>query len=90
MHEADLDLGGDGLLFVLEAVARTDVDELDLGGEFHGMSLVSLSREDDEKPASIVRHMAARCLVHKSRKVAMRACGVANGANRSAPQESSR
>jgi hypothetical protein len=28
MHEADLDFGGDGLLFVLQAVAGADVDEL--------------------------------------------------------------
>jgi hypothetical protein len=27
MHEADLDFGGDGLLFVLQAVAGANVDE---------------------------------------------------------------
>ena len=43
------------------------------------MSLVS---REDEKPPPIVRHMQMPCLVHKSRKVAMRAGEVANGASR--------
>jgi len=38
--EADLDLGRHGLLLVLEAVARADVDDLDFGGEVHGALVV--------------------------------------------------
>jgi hypothetical protein len=36
MHELDLDRGGHRLFFILQAVARADIDKFDFGGEFHG------------------------------------------------------
>ena len=38
VHEFDLDIGRDGLLFVLQAVARANVYQFDNGGESHGFS----------------------------------------------------
>ena len=36
VDQLDLDVGGDRLLFVLQSVARTDLDDFDLRWKFHG------------------------------------------------------
>jgi hypothetical protein len=39
VHQLDLDRRGHGLLFVLQAVARADVDEADFRGDVHDNDL---------------------------------------------------